>query len=88
MKKLTINDGSFRDPDARVAHFNDSIYRIVYPSGFKKFDLIKKILQNQTIADYLIGTEEIGQEELKSLELDHQKDIKLRSQNLINESLS
>ena len=77
MKKLTINDGSFRDPDARVAHFNDSIYRIVYPSGFKKFDLIKKILQNQTIADYLIGTEEIGQEELKSLELDHQKDIRV-----------
>ena len=34
MKKLTIDDGSFRDPDARVAHFNDSIYRIVYPSGF------------------------------------------------------
>ena len=45
MKKLTIDDGSFRDPDARVAYLNDSVYRIVYPNGFKKFDLIKKILQ-------------------------------------------
>ena len=43
MKKLIIDDGSFRDPDARVAYLNNSVYRIVYPSGFKKFDFIKKI---------------------------------------------
>ena len=43
MKKLIIDDGSFRDPDARVAYSNDSAYRIVYPNGFKKFDFIKKI---------------------------------------------
>ena len=45
MKKLTIDDGSFRDPDARVAHFNDTVYRIVYPNGFKKFELIKKFFK-------------------------------------------
>ena len=49
MKKLIIDDGSFRDPDARVAYLNDSVYRIVYPNGFKKFDFIKKILQNKSI---------------------------------------
>ena len=49
MKKLTLDDGSFRDPDARVAYFEDSVYRVVYQSGFKKFDLIKKILGNEEI---------------------------------------
>ena len=43
MKNLKIDEGSFRDPDARVVYLNDSVYRIVYPSGFKKFDFIQKI---------------------------------------------
>ena len=36
MKKLTLDDGSFRDPDARVAYFKDSVYRIVYQNGWLK----------------------------------------------------
>ena len=77
MKKLTINEGSFRDPDARVAHFNDSVYRIIYQNGFKKFDLIKRLLQNKIISEYLVNTEEVGQEELRLLELENQNDIKV-----------
>ena len=77
MKKLTIDDGSFRDPDARVAYFNDTVYRIVYPNGFKKFELIKKILQNESINKYLIDTEEVGTEELKLLDLENKRDIKV-----------
>ena len=77
MKKLTIDDGSFRDPDARVAYFNDTVYRIVYPNGFKKFELIKKILQNQSINKYLIDTEEVGTEELKLLDLENKREIKV-----------
>ena len=77
MKKLTIDHGSFRDPDARVAYLNDSVYRIVYPSGFKKFDLIKKILQNKSIAKYLIDTKEVDREELKLLELETNKDVRV-----------
>ena len=69
MKNLKIDEGSFRDPDARVVYLNDSVYRIVYPSGFKKFDFIKKILKNESIAEYLIETEEVSQEEVKLLEL-------------------
>ncbi len=77
MKKLIIDDGSFRDPDARVAHFNDSIYRLIYSSGFRKFDFIKKILQNKSINEYLIDTEEVEQEELELLDIKNQKDIKV-----------
>ena len=58
MKKLTIDEGSFRDPDARVAYLNNSVYRIVYPNGFEKFDFIKRILENKSISEYLIETEE------------------------------
>ena len=77
MKKLTIDDGSFRDPDARVAYLNDSVYRIVYPNGFKKFDLIKKILQIESISKYLIDTEEVSKEELKLLELDNELNVRI-----------
>ena len=42
MKKLIIDDGSFRDPVARVAHHNNSIYRIIYPNGFERLEFIKK----------------------------------------------
>ena len=77
MKKLIIDDGSFRDPDARVAYFNDSVYRIVYPSGFKKFDLIKKTLQNDSISKYLVETEEVDQEELRLLEIENNKNVRV-----------
>jgi ribosomal protein L11 methylase PrmA len=77
IKKLIFDDGSFRDPDARVAYSNNSVYRIVYPNGFKKFDLIKKILQNKSIAEYLVETKEVDQEELKLLELENNKDVKI-----------
>jgi ribosomal protein L11 methylase PrmA len=77
MKKLTVDDGSFRDPDARVAHYRDSVYRIVHPNGFKKFDLIKKLLKNSSISEYLIETAEVNQKELSLLELKNQKDIKV-----------
>ncbi len=77
MKKLIIDDGSFRDPDARVAYFNDSVYRIVYPSGFKKFDLIKKTLQNVSIAKYLVETEEVDQKEIRLLELENNKNVRV-----------
>ena len=77
MKKLIIDDGSFRDPDARVAYLNVSVYRIVYPNGFKKFDFIKKILQNKSIAEYLIDTKEVDQEELRLLELENNKNVRV-----------
>ena len=77
MKKLTIDDGSFRDPDARVAYLNDSVYRIVYHNGFKKFDFVKKILENKSVAEYLIETEEVSQQELKLLNSDIDKNVKV-----------
>ena len=77
MKKLTIDDGSFRDPDARVAYLNNNVYRIVYPSGFKKFDFIKKILDNKSIAEYLIKTEEVSQDEVKTLGLDIDTNVRV-----------
>ncbi|MFL2851644.1 MAG: class I SAM-dependent methyltransferase [Candidatus Pelagibacter sp.] len=77
MKKLTIDDGSFRDPDARVAYLNDSVYRIVYPNGFRKFELIKKVLQIKSIAEYLIDTVEIDKEELRLLELENDENVKV-----------
>ena len=84
MKKLTIDDGSFRDPDARVAYLNDFVYRIVYPNGFKKFDLIKKILKIESISKYLIDTKEADQEELKLLELENSKDVRVFKHKKIN----
>ena len=77
MKKLTIDDGSFRDPDARVAYLNDSVYRIVYQNGFKKFDFVKKILENKSVAEYLIETEEVSQQEFKLLNSDIDKNVKV-----------
>ena len=77
MKKLKIDDGSFRDPDARIAYLNDSVYRIVYPSGFKKFEFIKKILENKSIAEYLIKTEEVSQDEFKTLGLDIDTNVRV-----------
>ena len=76
MKKLILDDGSFRDPDAKVAHYNDAIYRVVNQSGFKKFDLIKKLLKDETISKYLIETTEVDQQELDLSEFENQKDIK------------
>ena len=77
MKNLKIDEGSFRDPDARVVYLNDSVYRIVYPSGFKKFNFIQKILKIRSIAEYLIETEEVSQEEVKLLQLDTESNIKV-----------
>ena len=77
MKNLKIDEGSFRDPDARVIYLNNSVYRIVYPSGFKKFDFIKKILKNKSIAEYLIETEEVSQEEVKLLQLNTETNVRV-----------
>ncbi len=77
MKNLKIDEGSFRDPDARVVYSNDSVYRIVYPSGFKKFDFIQKILKNKSIAEYLIETEVANQEEVKLLQLDNETNVRV-----------
>ena len=77
MKNLKIDEGSFRDPDARVVYLNDSVYRIVYPSGFKKFDFIQKILKNKSIAEYLIETEVANQEEVKLLQLDNETNVRV-----------
>lgn len=77
MKRLTIDEGSFRDPDARVVYFNNSVYRIVYPSGFKKFDFIKRILENELISKYLIETEEASKEEVELLKLDIGTNVKV-----------
>ena len=41
-KKLIFEDGSFRDPLARVAYFEDTIIRIIKPNGFNQFEFIKK----------------------------------------------
>ena len=84
MKKLTVDDGSFRDPDARVLHLNNSIYRVVYRNGFKKFDFIKKILQNKNISDFLIDTEEVSDLEKSSLEINNQKEVKIFKHKKIN----
>ncbi len=77
MKKLTIDEGSFSDPDASVAYLNNSVYRIVYPNRFKKFDFIKKILENKSIAEYLIETEEVSQQEVELLKLDIDTNVKI-----------
>ena len=94
MKKLTIDHGSFRDPDARVAYLNDSVYRIVYPNGFKKFDLIKKILENESKGekvvkkkkDYITKEEPVNEENYGHIHEQlkiffHQKDEKLNRRN-------
>ena len=39
-------------------------------AGFIGYHLSSKILQNKSIAEYLIDTKEVGQEELRLLELD------------------
>ena len=63
-KKLIFEDGSFRDPTARVAYFEDSILRVVKSKGFKQFKFIKKILENTSISNYIVDTKEIRYDEL------------------------
>ena len=51
MKKLTIDHGSFRDPDARVAYSNDSVYRVVYSTDLKNSISLKKFYKiNQSLS--------------------------------------
>ena len=77
MKKLIIDDGSFRDPVARVAHHNNSIYRIIYPNGFERLEFIKKILNKNDIAKLVIETKELNKDEIKSLEISDQTNIRI-----------
>ena len=77
MKKLIIDDGSFRDPVARVAHHNNSIYRIIYPNGFERLEFIKKILNKNDIAKLIIETKELSKDEIKSLEISDQTNIRI-----------
>ena len=77
MKKLIIDDGSFRDPVARVAHHNNSIYRIIYPNGFERLEFIKKILNKNDIAKLVIETKELSKDEIKSLEISDQTNIRI-----------
>ena len=76
-KKLIFEDGSFRDPIARVAYFEDSILRVVKSKGFKQFQFIKKILENTSISNYIIDTEEIRYEELNLNGLEKEEDFKI-----------
>ena len=76
-KKLIFEDGSFRDPIARVAYFEDSILRVVKSKGFKQFEFIKKILENTSISNYIIDTEEIRYEELNLNGLEKEEDFKI-----------
>ena len=77
MKKLIIDDGSFRDPVARIAHYNNSVYRIIYPSGFDRLEFIKKILDKNNIAELMIETKEISKDEIELLEISDQDNIKI-----------
>tara|TARA_Y100001970_G_C14239873_1_gene864211 strand:- start:116 stop:1504 length:1389 start_codon:yes stop_codon:yes gene_type:complete len=77
MKKLIIDDGSFRDPVARVAHHNNSVYRIIYPNGFERLEFIKTILKKNDIADSIIETKEISKDELESLNIPDQTNIRI-----------
>ena len=56
IKKIIFYDGSFRDPLARVFYSGDSVYRAVKPNGFKQFKFIEKIINNETLSQYLINT--------------------------------
>jgi ribosomal protein L11 methylase PrmA len=77
MKKLIIDDGSFRDPLARIAHYNNSVYRIIYPNGFDRLEFVKKILNKKDIAELMIETKEISKDEIESLEISDQANIKI-----------
>ena len=77
MKKLIIDDGSFRDPVARIAHYNNSVYRIIYPSGFDRLEFVKKILDKNNIAELMIETKEISKDEIELLEISDQDNIKI-----------
>tara|TARA_B100000963_G_scaffold361855_1_gene400318 strand:- start:2596 stop:3984 length:1389 start_codon:yes stop_codon:yes gene_type:complete len=76
-KKLIFEDGSFRDPIARVAYFEDSILRVVKLKGFKQFEFIKKILEDTSISNYIIDTKEIRYNELNLNGLEKEEDLKI-----------
>lgn len=77
MKKLIIDDGSFRDPAARVAHYNNSVYRIIYPSGLERFNFINQILKTSEIAKFLIETKELSEEEEKLIGISNTENVKV-----------
>ena len=74
-KKLIFDEGSFRDPAAKVAYFENSVLRIVNSSGFKKFEFIEKILENDSISNFIVDTKVISSNELQTLSL---KDDKIK----------
>ena len=76
-KKLIFEEGSFRDPAAKVAYFEDSVLRIVNPSGFKKFELIEKILRDESISRFLVETKVVSSGELQKLNLEKNDQIKV-----------
>ena len=61
LNKLIFDKGSFRDPDAKVVYYKDNVLRVVYPSGFTKFEFIKKILNLDDISDYVIATQTLDE---------------------------
>ena len=77
MKKLIIDDGSFRDPAARVAHYNNSVYRIIYPSGLERFNFINQILKNSELAKFLVETTELSEDEKKLIKISNTENVKV-----------
>lgn len=82
MTAIKIDDGSFRDPIAQVAYYNDRVFRLVRKVGFERLDFIKKIINDPELNNYLIETKEVdnnilvgsGYDNLSSLKvLEHKK---------------
>ena len=68
MIKIIFDDGSFRDPLARVFYSETSLSSSK-PNGFKQFKFIEKIINNETLSQYLINTEVVDIEKFESIGL-------------------
>jgi ribosomal protein L11 methylase PrmA len=76
-KKLIFDEGSFRDPAAKVAFFNDTVLRIVNSNGFEKFEFIEKILKKKSVSKFLVKTEMLSLNKQHNLNLDKNNQIKV-----------
>ena len=77
IKKLIFEEGSFRDPAAKVAYFDDAVLRIVNSTGFKKFEFIEKILKVDSVSKFLVKTEVVPFEKQHHLNLDKNNQTKV-----------
>ena len=76
-KKLIFDEGSFRDPAAKVAYFDDTVLRIVNSNGFKKFEFIEKILKKESVSKFLVKTEVLPLDKQHHLNLDKDNQTKV-----------